>query len=203
LVIEIDEHRFCADAFLHSESRILDRDAFLAFACDNLFSILHDTTADEQTWWLRYCQAIGQGAADAGAGVRLDDGGEDRLPIDQPPLRDGPVYQKATGDQPATFSIVTTGANELMAKIHDRMPVILERDAANRWLKRGPITADEIAALATPHPVEDMEAYPISQLVNSPKNDVPEVLVPVLPPPPEADPRRTVLVATMIGIMNR
>lgn len=85
LVIEIDEHRFCADAFLQSESRILDRDAVLAFACDNLFTVLHDATADEQTWWLRYCQAIGQGAADAGAGVRLNDGGEDRLPIDQPP----------------------------------------------------------------------------------------------------------------------
>ena len=42
LVIEIDEHRFCADAFAQSESRILDRDAFLAFACENLFSVLHD-----------------------------------------------------------------------------------------------------------------------------------------------------------------
>lgn len=85
LVLEIDEHRFCADAFVQSESRILDRDAFLAFACENLFAVLHDATTDEQTWWLRYCQAIGQGAADAGAGVRLNDGGEDRLPIDQPP----------------------------------------------------------------------------------------------------------------------
>jgi hypothetical protein len=85
LVIEIDEHRFCADAFLQSESRLLDRDAFLAFACEILFTVLHDATADEQTWWARFCQAIGEGAADAGAGVRLGEGGEDRLPIDQPP----------------------------------------------------------------------------------------------------------------------
>lgn len=85
LVIEIDEHRFCSDAFLQSESRILDREAFLAFACENLFSLLHDATSDERTWWLSLCQALGQGAADAGAGVRLADGGEDRLPIDQPP----------------------------------------------------------------------------------------------------------------------
>jgi len=85
VIIEIDEHHFCADAFLQFESRILDRDAFLAFACENLFSMLHDAGTDEQTWWLRFCQAIGQGAADAGAGVRLKDGGEDRLPIDQPP----------------------------------------------------------------------------------------------------------------------
>src|SRR5687768_2094484 len=85
LVIEIDEHRFCADAFRQSESRVLDRDAFLAFTCENLFTLPHDATADEQTWWFRFCEAIGQGAADAGAGVRLNDGGEDRLPIDQPP----------------------------------------------------------------------------------------------------------------------
>jgi hypothetical protein len=85
LVIEIDEHRFCADAFLHSHSRILDRDAFLAFACENLFNVLHDTTLDERTWWQNLVQAVGQGAADAGAGIRLEDGGEDRLPVDQPP----------------------------------------------------------------------------------------------------------------------
>lgn len=85
LVIEIDEHRFCADAFAQSESRILDRDAFLAFTCENLFTVLHDATSDESTWWASFCQAIGQGAADAGAGVRLNDGGEDRLPVDQPP----------------------------------------------------------------------------------------------------------------------
>ncbi len=86
LVIEIDEHRFCADAFLHSESRILDRDAFLAHACENLFGVLHDDDEScEPTWWFRYCQAIGQSAADAGAGVRLDDSGEDRLAINQSP----------------------------------------------------------------------------------------------------------------------
>ena len=85
LVIEIDEHRFCADAFAQSESRILDRDAFLAFSCENLFTVLHDDTSDESTSWASFCQAIGQSAADAGAGVRLDDGGEDRLPVDQPP----------------------------------------------------------------------------------------------------------------------
>lgn len=85
LVVEIDEHRFCADAFAQSESRILDRDAFLAFACENLFVLLHDAATDETTWWASFCQAVGQEAADAGAGVRLNDGGEDQLPVDQPP----------------------------------------------------------------------------------------------------------------------
>ncbi len=86
LVIEIDEQRFCADAFLQSESRILDRDAFLAYACEQFFDLLHnDGDAEHSTWWLQLVQAIGQGAADAGAGVRLHDSGEDRLPIAQPP----------------------------------------------------------------------------------------------------------------------
>jgi hypothetical protein len=85
LVIEIDELRFCADAFLPAETRILDRDAFLAFACEQFFTVLLESIPEEQPWWPRYCQAIGQAAADAGAGVRLNDGGEDRLPIHQPP----------------------------------------------------------------------------------------------------------------------
>lgn len=87
VVIEIDEHRFCADAFVQSPSRILDRDAFLAFACDNIFAIAHDDDDEtsQATWWNRFCHALGQGAADAGAGVTLGDGGEDRLPIDQQP----------------------------------------------------------------------------------------------------------------------
>lgn len=43
LVIDVDEHRFCADAFISSQPpRILDRDAFLGFACENLFEVLHE-----------------------------------------------------------------------------------------------------------------------------------------------------------------
>ena len=45
----------------------------------------HNAASDENTWWADFCQAIGQGAADAGAGVPLNNGGEARLPVDQPP----------------------------------------------------------------------------------------------------------------------
>ena len=69
-----------------SRSRILDRDAFLAFACDTVFELLHDDDDAEcqPTWWLRFSQAIGEEAANCGAGVRRNDG-TDSLPIDQPP----------------------------------------------------------------------------------------------------------------------
>jgi hypothetical protein len=87
LVLEIDEHRFCADAFFHSPSRILDRDAFLAFACEHLFELLHDDDNEDclPTWWLRFSQAVGEEAANYGAGVRRNDGTDTTLPIDQPP----------------------------------------------------------------------------------------------------------------------
>jgi hypothetical protein len=86
LVLEVDEHRFCADAFLQSPARILDRQAFLGFVCDHLFELIHDDDDEEcrPTWWLRFCQAMGEEAANCGAGVRRNDG-TDALPVDQPP----------------------------------------------------------------------------------------------------------------------
>ena len=86
LVLEIDEHRFCADAICESPSRIVDRDAFLAFACDVVVDLIYDDddAGAAATWWLRFAQAIGEDAAHSGAGVQWNDG-TDRLAIDQPP----------------------------------------------------------------------------------------------------------------------
>ena len=86
LVLEIDEDRFCQDAFCQSSFRIVDRDAFLGFACENIFELLHDDDDEEcrPTWGLRLAQALGEEAANYGAGVRLNDGSE-ILPVDQPP----------------------------------------------------------------------------------------------------------------------
>ena len=89
------------------------------------------------------------------------------------------IFEREQGNRPATYAVLTTRPNELMAKIHDRMPMILAPTEAIRWLAPGPITEAEIAVLAAPHPADDMEATPISSLVNSPRNDVPEVLEPV------------------------
>jgi hypothetical protein len=110
LVLEIDEHRFCADAFIQSSSRIIDRDAFLAFACDTLFELLHDDDdeACRPTWWLRFSQALGEDAADCGAGVRLDDGTE-VLPIDQPPeLFPDEVTRELLGEHSKPVQVLST-----------------------------------------------------------------------------------------------
>lgn len=74
-----------------------------------------------------------------------------------------------------SFTIVTTTPNELMAQIHDRMPVIIHREDEQRWITPNPDPS--MVELLKPFPSALMEAYPVSKLVNSPKNDGPEIIV--------------------------
>lgn len=73
-----------------------------------------------------------------------------------------------------TVAIITTAANELVAPVHDRMPVILEREHESTWL--APDALDEAKALLDPYDGDDLVAYPISTYVNDPTNDNPEVI---------------------------
>ena len=73
-----------------------------------------------------------------------------------------------------TFCIITTEANAFMKPIHDRMPVILNRQDEELWLASK--NANEILSLLKPYPAEEMDAYPVTRLVNSVKNVGPEVL---------------------------
>ncbi len=77
------------------------------------------------------------------------------------------------GTRFATCAIVTCAPNELMAPIHNRMPVILPAAARDRWLDPSAKPVD-LVKLLTPLPPEEMEAYAVSTLVNSPRNDSPE-----------------------------
>ncbi len=82
---------------------------------------------------------------------------------------------KAPGAEPIrSFTIITTTPNGLMAGIHDRMPVILQREDEPRWID--PECHPVPTALLKPFPDDLMEARPVSRLVNSPANDSPAVL---------------------------
>jgi putative SOS response-associated peptidase YedK len=69
-----------------------------------------------------------------------------------------------------TFTILTTEPNELMADIHKRMPVIIERSDYSCWLDRK-LPGSDVADLLRPYPAGKMEAWRVSSAVNSPKND--------------------------------
>ena len=84
-----------------------------------------------------------------------------------------------TPDAPPTCAIITTTANELLAPIHDRMPVILDPDDAALWLDPGPIAPIKVLPCLRPLPSECMEAIPVSSLVSSPSNDGPQPIEPI------------------------
>ena len=84
-------------------------------------------------------------------------------------------WAPAGTDPVRSFTIITTTPNELMQTIHDRMPVILRREDEERWLAPG--TDPGLSSLLRPFPAERMELKPVSNRVNSPSNDGPEVLV--------------------------
>jgi putative SOS response-associated peptidase YedK len=77
-----------------------------------------------------------------------------------------------------TCTIITTTANELVAPVHDRMPVILPRESEDAWLDRG-VAVEEALALLQPYPSELMHAADASMLVNSVKNDDERLLDPL------------------------
>ena len=86
-----------------------------------------------------------------------------------------------------TFTILTCAANERLRAIHDRMPVILEREQWGRWLDpalgEDARDRDALASMLDPYPADEIEAYPIGRRVNSPANDDPSLLDRVEPPP--------------------
>ena len=73
-------------------------------------------------------------------------------------------------------TIITTRPNELMATMHDRMPVILKPDAHARWLDQRELKPEELNDLLKPYPADEMEAFPVSTMVNSPRNDGPQLI---------------------------
>ncbi|WP_042334468.1 SOS response-associated peptidase [Desulfosporosinus meridiei] len=84
-----------------------------------------------------------------------------------------------TGQTINSCAIITTTPNKLMEPIHNRMPVILPQGMESLWLDSGAIPSREVKGLLTPFPAEGMVAYEVSPLVNSPRNDEPECIVPV------------------------
>lgn len=79
----------------------------------------------------------------------------------------------------ASYTIITTEANEMVAKLHDRMPAILPEQDHDAWLDPKNEQTDALQKLLKPYPAEEMRAYPIRLRVNNVKNDEPELIEPV------------------------
>jgi len=88
-------------------------------------------------------------------------------------------WEPKEGEPIESCTIVTTDANEFMLSIHNRMPVILASQDYYQWL--GPdVPTDSLRALLKPYAADEMEAFPVSRLVNNPRNDIPQCVEPIL-----------------------
>lgn len=83
------------------------------------------------------------------------------------------------GGEIYSCAIITGEPNELLKPIHNRMPMILPKEKRNRWLDPENHDTEELMSFLEPYPAEEMEAHPVSRLVNSPANDTPECVKPI------------------------
>ena len=99
------------------------------------------------------------------------------------------TWRDPTTDQKLqTCALVTTDANELVASIHNRMPVILDPDQCSTWLGEGPTTAPgALKSILRPFPPDEMLMWPVSPQLNTPRFDEPELLEPFLEQPKQLD----------------
>ena len=77
-----------------------------------------------------------------------------------------------------TCTIITTDANPLITPVHDRMPMLLERDAWAAWLDRSNDDTASLMDLLVPPPAEVLELWPVGDRVNSVRNNGPELVEP-------------------------
>ncbi|MBI3303843.1 MAG: SOS response-associated peptidase [Deltaproteobacteria bacterium] len=89
------------------------------------------------------------------------------------------TWKSPTGEAVHSCTIITTTPNALMESIHNRMPVILPREAEALWLDRAVEDPQALLPLLAPYLAEAMEAYAVSPLVNSPRNDTPACIEPL------------------------
>ena len=84
-------------------------------------------------------------------------------------------------------TILTTAPNDLVAQIHDRMPVILPRQEFGPWLDPDMRDPDRLAPLLRAYPAEEMTSFPVSTRVSNPANDDPTCIEPQGEPSGQGD----------------
>lgn len=88
-------------------------------------------------------------------------------------------WHEGKADARPTFTIMTTEPNELVSKVHSRMPVIVRPEHYALWMDASVRDPDALRAVYEPFPAEQMRAYPVSSRVNRPANNDAALLEPV------------------------
>jgi len=86
-------------------------------------------------------------------------------------------WRSPEGEEVRSCTIITCDANELVKPVHDRMPAMLSGDDLWQWLKQD--RPGDLLGMLKPYPVDQMECYPVSAMVNRPEVETPELVRPV------------------------
>ena len=91
------------------------------------------------------------------------------------------LWERWEKQEPAleTCALITTAPNTLMEPIHNRMPVILPEQSYASWLSPSLTNTIYLSGLLDPYPAEDMEAFPVSPMVNNPRHEDPRCIHPL------------------------
>lgn len=89
------------------------------------------------------------------------------------------LWQPARDSSPSAFCLVTTTPNALLRTIHDRMPVMLENEAARAWLGDSPLEPGRLAALCSSYPAGEMRSHRVDPRVNNARYEAPDCIAPV------------------------
>ncbi|MEO2004925.1 MAG: SOS response-associated peptidase [Candidatus Poribacteria bacterium] len=109
--------------------------------------------------------------------------------VDGEPLALAAIWEVWTKGEEAyieSCALLTTDANETLAPVHHRMPVILDPDVWDIWLDPALEKPSDVLPLLGPCPDEQIEAYPVSRYVNSPRNDDAKCIEPEIVEPPRS-----------------
>jgi putative SOS response-associated peptidase YedK len=80
-------------------------------------------------------------------------------------------WRDPSGQWVKSCSILTTTPNALTSAIHDRMPVILDRDSYDLWLDPGMQNVAAVSEMLKPYDAKSMRSYPVSTRINHVAND--------------------------------
>ncbi|MFE8699655.1 SOS response-associated peptidase [Cytobacillus sp. FJAT-54145] len=88
------------------------------------------------------------------------------------------IWKKGT-EPIVSCTVITTTPNKVTEDVHDRMPVILHENAYDTWMNPKFEDTEHLKSLLVPYPADEMEKYAVTSLVNSPKNEMAELLSPI------------------------
>ena len=90
------------------------------------------------------------------------------------------MWHAADGSALPSCTIITVAPNDLMKTIHDRMPAMLAEEDYRAWLEPAEKETGAMMGMLRPYPAELLTVRPVSRVVNSPKNEGPDCIAPLV-----------------------